>query len=118
MEEEGESPNIDWMGETEAMRMLLQAIEEREATAQTIVDEGFAMPHAIIDWDGDYRVVLGRSRTGVDYGIPESPRVYLIALLLVGTAVYLGFAGDASTGPGRSGLRIWLAAIAGRIAPT
>ena len=29
VEEEGESPNIDWMGETEAMRMLLQAIEER-----------------------------------------------------------------------------------------
>lgn len=63
---------------------LLEAIEEREATAQTIVDEGFAMPHAVLDWDGDYRVVLGRSRRGVDYEIPDSGRVQLIALFVVG----------------------------------
>jgi DNA integrity scanning protein DisA with diadenylate cyclase activity/mannitol/fructose-specific phosphotransferase system IIA component (Ntr-type) len=65
---------------------LLGAIEEREATAQTIVDEGFAIPHAIVDWDGSFRVVLGRSRSGVDYGIPDSPRVHLIALFVVGRA--------------------------------
>lgn len=63
---------------------LIEAIEEREATAQTIVDEGFAMPHAVIEWDGDYRIVLGRSRGGVDYGIGESGRVQLIALFVVG----------------------------------
>lgn len=63
---------------------LLAAIEEREATAQTIVDDGFAMPHAIVDWDGDFRVVLGRSRAGVDYGIPGAPRVHLIVLFVVG----------------------------------
>jgi mannitol/fructose-specific phosphotransferase system IIA component (Ntr-type) len=63
---------------------LVQAIEEREATAQTIVDAGFAMPHAIIDWDGDYRVVLGRSRQGVDYGVQEAGKVHLIALFVIG----------------------------------
>jgi DNA integrity scanning protein DisA with diadenylate cyclase activity/mannitol/fructose-specific phosphotransferase system IIA component (Ntr-type) len=63
---------------------LCEAIEEREATAQTIVDEGFAMPHAIIDWEGGYRVVLGRSKSGVDYGIPDAPRVHLMALFVVG----------------------------------
>lgn len=63
---------------------LIEAIEEREATAQTIVDEGLAMPHAIIDWEGDFRVVLGRSRAGVDYGISESGRVHLIAMFVVG----------------------------------
>lgn len=63
---------------------LLEAIEEREATAQTIVDEGLAMPHAIIDWDGGFRVLLGRSRAGVDYGIPDAPRVHLIVLFVVG----------------------------------
>ncbi len=69
-----------------ALDELLEAIEDREATAQTIVEEGFAMPHAIIDWEGDYRVVLGRSRTGVDYGIPDAPRVHLMALFVVGHA--------------------------------
>lgn len=69
-----------------ALDELLEAIEDREATAQTIVEEDFAMPHAIIEWDGDYRVVLGRSRTGVDYGIPDAPRVHLIALFVVGRA--------------------------------
>ena len=63
---------------------LLDAIEEREATAQTIVDEGFALPHAVIDWGGDYRIVLGRSRQGVDYGIADAGLVHLITLFVVG----------------------------------
>lgn len=65
---------------------LLEAIEEREAAAQTIVDKGFAIPHAIIDWEGGFRVVLGRSRSGVDYGIADAPRVHLIALFVIGRA--------------------------------
>ena len=63
---------------------LLEAIEDREAVAQTIVDEGFAIPHANIDWDGGFRIVLGRSRTGVDYGFVDAPRVHLIALFIIG----------------------------------
>ncbi len=63
---------------------LLEALEEREATAQTIVDVGFALPHAIIDWDGDYRVVLGRSRAGIEYGRPDTEPVQLVFLLVIG----------------------------------
>jgi len=63
---------------------LIEAIEEREAAAQTVVDEGFAMPHGIVDWNGDWRVVLGRSREGVDYGVSGVAPVHLIALFVVG----------------------------------
>jgi DNA integrity scanning protein DisA with diadenylate cyclase activity/mannitol/fructose-specific phosphotransferase system IIA component (Ntr-type) len=66
-----------------ALETVLEAIEDREATAQTIVAEGFAMPHAILDWDGEYRVVLGRSRSGVQYAVPESTPVHLIVLFVV-----------------------------------
>jgi len=67
-----------------SLENLLEAIEEREATAQTIVGRGFAMPHAIIEWDGGYRVVLGRSRTGVAYGVADDKRVHLLVLFVVG----------------------------------
>ncbi len=63
---------------------VVQAIEEREAAAQTIVAEGFALPHAVIDWQGDFRVVLGRSQAGLDYGVPGSEAVRLVVLLVVG----------------------------------
>ncbi|GIX03658.1 MAG: hypothetical protein KatS3mg113_0664 [Planctomycetaceae bacterium] len=63
---------------------VLQAIEEREAVAQTLMAPDFAMPHAFIDWEGDYRIILGRSRTGVDYGVPSGQQVKLIVLLVIG----------------------------------
>jgi hypothetical protein len=44
---------------------VVKGIEERETTAQTIVDKGLALPHATIEWTGDFRVVLGRSQAGV-----------------------------------------------------
>jgi DNA integrity scanning protein DisA with diadenylate cyclase activity/mannitol/fructose-specific phosphotransferase system IIA component (Ntr-type) len=71
-------------GQNLSLEPLLAAVEEREATAHTIVADGFAIPHAVIDWAGDYRVVLGRSKAGVDYGVPESAPVHLIALFVVG----------------------------------
>jgi diadenylate cyclase len=66
-----------------ALESVIEAIEEREATAQTVIDAGFALPHAVIDWDGDFRVVLGRSRPGIEFGVPESGLVHLIILLVV-----------------------------------
>ncbi len=63
---------------------LLEAIEEREATAQTIVVPGFALPHALVDWSGNFRIVLGRSRSGVQYGTPDTEPVHLIVLLVIG----------------------------------
>lgn len=63
---------------------LLEAVEEREATAQTIVVPGFALPHALVDWSGNIRIGLGRSRSGVQYGTPDTEPVHLIVLLVIG----------------------------------
>jgi diadenylate cyclase len=63
---------------------VLEAIEEREAAAQTLVAADFALPHAFVDWEGDFRIVLGRSRAGVDYGGPTGLQVKLICLLIIG----------------------------------
>lgn len=73
-----------WEDEGIAPETVLEAIEEREAAAQTLVSSDFALPHAFIDWEGDFRVVLGRSRNGVDYGVPTGQHVQLIVLLVLG----------------------------------
>lgn len=62
---------------------VFRAIEEREATAQTIAAEDLAIPHASIDWNGDYRIVIGRRREGVEYGV-AGQSVKLIVLLVTG----------------------------------
>lgn len=74
----------NWEDDGIATEAVLEAIEEREAAAQTLVAPDFALPHAFIDWEGDFRVVLGRSRTGVDYGVPTGQHVQLIVLLVLG----------------------------------
>ena len=74
----------DWEDEGISSDQILAAVEEREATAQTIVDEGFAMPHAVVPWDGLFRVLLGRSRRGVDYGGADRGFIHIIALVIVG----------------------------------
>ena len=74
---------VDWTDENISPNDIVKAIEEREAAAQTIVDEGLALPHALIDWTGELRVVLGRSKVGVDYGA-TGKKLHLIILLVVG----------------------------------
>lgn len=74
----------NWEDEGISSEVVLSAIEEREAAAQTLVSSDFALPHAFIDWEGDFRVVMGRSRTGVDYGVPTGQKVQLIVLLVIG----------------------------------
>jgi diadenylate cyclase len=75
---------VDWGTDPECEQRLVRAVEDREATAQTVLADGLALPHAILEWEGTFRIVLGRSRTGVTYGIPGSAPVHLIVLLLVG----------------------------------
>lgn len=72
-----------WESEGVSPAEILQAIEVREATAQTVVAPDMALPHAVINWPGDYRVVLGRSRRGVAYGAAGDV-VHLVVLLVVG----------------------------------
>ncbi|HUQ68683.1 MAG TPA: diadenylate cyclase [Planctomycetaceae bacterium] len=77
-----QAANLD--DENVSPEKVLEAIEEREAAAQTLVAADFALPHAFVDWDGDFRIVLGRSRNGVDYGGPTGLQVKLICLLIIG----------------------------------
>ncbi len=74
---------VEWADESVSPEDVVQAIEEREAAAQTIVDKGLALPHAMIQWTGDYCIVLGRSRAGVDY-VASGEKLHLIVLLVVG----------------------------------
>lgn len=74
----------NWEDEGISTDKVLEAIEEREAAAQTLVSNDFALPHAFIDWDGDFRIILGRSRSGVDYGGPAGENVRLIVLMVIG----------------------------------
>ncbi len=74
---------VDWAREGILPGEVVRAVEEREATAHTIVDRGLALPHALIDWPGDFRAVLGRSLAGVDYLATGEP-LHLIVLLVVG----------------------------------
>ena len=58
---------VDWGGSPVNREDVVNAIEQREARAeQTVVAGGFAIPHAVVDWSGSFRVVMGRSRAGVD----------------------------------------------------
>lgn len=73
----------NWEDEDISSAEVVQAIEQREATAQTIVAPDMGLPHAVIGWSGDYRLTLGRSRVGVQYGVAGEV-VHLILLLVVG----------------------------------
>ena len=73
----------NWSGEGISPDEVFRAIEDREATAPTIAAEDLAIPHASIDWDGDFRIVIGRRSAGVEYGA-AGQTVRLIALLVTG----------------------------------
>lgn len=74
---------IDWKSLGYPADDVVEAVEEREAAAQTVVTQDLAIPHASIDWDGDFRVVLGRSRKGIRFAATDSA-VYLVVLLITG----------------------------------
>ena len=65
------------------LESLVEAVEEREETAQTLVADGFAMPHAFCDWDGEFCAVLGWSRDGIDFGAADESGLVHLALLLI-----------------------------------
>ncbi len=74
---------VNWTDENVSPDDVVVAIEEREATAHTVVREGLALPHAMIEWTGDFRIVLGRSQAGVDY-LATGVKLHLLVLLVVG----------------------------------
>lgn len=62
---------------------LLEAIYEREKLHSTALGEGVAMPHVRLKQVKEFRVVLGRSRDGIEYAAPDGGAVRLF-LLIVG----------------------------------
>lgn len=74
---------FDWSQHGVSDEELTAAIEEREATAQTVVAEDLAIPHASVNWDGDFRVILGRSKDGIPFGA-KGEAVRLVVLLVTG----------------------------------
>ena len=74
----------NWDDEGLSPDAVIEALEEREATCQTVIADGLALPHAVVPWPGEYRILLGRSREGIEYGIAGSPPVRLILLLMIG----------------------------------
>lgn len=73
----------DWSRHGVSDKELIAAIEEREAAAQTVVAEDLAIPHASVEWDGDFQIILGRSRSGVPFGA-KGETVRLVVLLVTG----------------------------------
>ncbi|GAB5443897.1 MAG: hypothetical protein Fues2KO_42460 [Fuerstiella sp.] len=64
---------------------LIEAIEEREAAAQTVVTDDLAIPHASVAWEDDFQVIVGRSKDGVPFGAGNQ-KIFLIVLLVTGKA--------------------------------
>lgn len=74
---------IDWQQYGIADDEVVAAIEEREATAPTIVAADLAIPHARVNWAGDFRVIFGRSRKGVPFGA-KGESIRLVVLVVTG----------------------------------
>ncbi|MDR2018938.1 MAG: PTS sugar transporter subunit IIA [Syntrophobacterales bacterium] len=58
-------------------------VTAREATVNTALSKGWAVPHARISGEGDLICVIGWSPVGIDYGAPGGTPVSIIAMFLV-----------------------------------
>jgi nitrogen PTS system EIIA component len=58
-------------------------VEKREASVNTALGKGWAVPHARVPGEGDLICVIGWSPTGIDYGAPDGIPVSIIAMFLV-----------------------------------
>ena len=61
---------------------LSAAVQAREAALNTQLGPGWAAPHAMLDITSDLVMVVGRSKSGIDYGRPELGRVHLVFLFI------------------------------------
>ena len=65
---------------------LSAAVLAREAMLNTQLGPGWAAPHATLEGVSDVVLVVGRSRSGFEYGRPELGRVHLVFLFISGPA--------------------------------
>ena len=62
---------------------VLAAVNARERSMSTGLDQGLAVPHGSVDCVSDVIACLGVSRTGVPFDSPDGQPAYLIALLVI-----------------------------------
>ena len=58
-------------------------VEKREASVNTALGKGWAVPHARVPGEGELICVVGWSPTGIDYGAPDGIPVSIIVMFLV-----------------------------------
>lgn len=61
---------------------LSASVQAREAALNTQLGPGWAAPHAMMDIADELMMIVGRSKSGIDYGRPEIGRVHLIFLFI------------------------------------
>jgi len=66
----------------EEERRVLDAILERERAHSTALGSGVAIPHTRSDKVREVKVVLGRSREGLDFKAPDGQPVHLVFLFI------------------------------------
>ena len=58
-------------------------VEKREASVNTALGRGWAVPHARVPGEGELICVVGWSPAGIDYGAPDGIPVSIIVMFLV-----------------------------------
>lgn len=61
---------------------LSAAVQAREAALSTQLGPGWSAPHAMLDVSSELVMIVGRSKSGIDYGRPEMGRVHLMFLFI------------------------------------
>ena len=56
---------------------------KREESINTMLDKGFACPHARVPFDGDLLCAVGWSPTGIIYGEPDTKPVHIVIMFVV-----------------------------------
>lgn len=69
-------------GALKAPSLLTETLLVRERVAPTALGRGVALPHARSVGVADPRVVVGRSRRGIDWGAPDDQAVHMVLLVL------------------------------------
>ncbi|NTU67526.1 MAG: PTS sugar transporter subunit IIA [Chlorobiaceae bacterium] len=62
---------------------IVEAVLEHEKVSNTSLGEGWACPHARVDFDGDLVCAVGWSPEGIDYGVHGEPPVHMVVMYLV-----------------------------------
>ena len=60
---------------------LFELLQAREAESTTVIHEGLAIPHVVIDGENRFDIIVVRSLEGIDFG-PEAEAVHIVFALI------------------------------------